>query len=364
MRLFLLIPFILFSVILDSLSQTLEIEVKRIPPDLFNICISDYDGCGLVRFTTSIPGLVFESNMDYIINTIEDTVRTTGDTMRVYTVIAQARPTQVIIIKGGNFVPVNVVIDSLNQGNCRDFIITELTPGDPKRFASFYLNSKPENATITIQGEPEFKKVTAYTIDDHASGVYQLTFSKEGFYPLENSIKIPEDGQSELTVSLIPIIDEDEVKKKIRGSIIINNRHFYQDNIKLGRKTVKKIVEVYPSAYQEVRSGSRRRTWGFVLAGFGGFAVGNGIGTMIIGETSELIDPVTGETSEEMDPVAGIIIGVASIAGGFLLIRSGAKKFVTGVEIYNSNLSSGASLDGIVIDFGLADHGIGFTAKF
>jgi hypothetical protein len=364
MRLFLLIFFMLFSVTLDSLSQvTHEIEVTRIPPDPNdpNVCISECQECGHIRFTTRIPDLEFESNMNYIISTKEDIIRTTGDSMRIYTVVALAKPKQVITISGDNFVPVNVPIDSLKSGRCQDFIINELAPR-----ASFYLNSKPENATITIQGEPEFKKVTPYTIEDHESGVYHITFSKEGFYSLDTSITIPEDGQLELTVNLIlmPIFDADEVRKKIRDSIIIINRHFYQDNIKLGRSTVKKIVEVYPSAYQEVRSGSRRRTWGFVLAGFGGFAVGNGIGTMIIGETSEPLDPVTGETYEEMDPVAGIIIGVASIAGGFLLIRSGSKKFVTGVEIYNSNLSSGASLDGIVIDFGLADHGIGFTAKF
>jgi hypothetical protein len=140
---------------------------------------------------------------------------------------------------------------------------------------------------------------------------------------------------------------------QVRDSISIINGHFYQENIRLGRSTVKNIVKFYPSAYQEVKSGSSRITWGYVLAGCGGILLGGGIGTLIVGETSESLDPAT-----------GISVGVAFIAGSYLLIRSGAKKFVNGVQIYNSNLSPGASIDGIVIDFGLTDHGVGFTAKF
>lgn len=150
-----------------------------------------------------------------------------------------------------------------------------------------------------------------------------------------------------------PVEQNLPTQKQQLDSILIRNGKFYQRNILLKKSTVLNIVEDIPVAYQEVKSGRSRITWGYILAGFGGISLGGGISTLVFGETSE-----------SLDPASGIGVGVACIAGSYLLIRSGAKRFVKGVEIYNSNLTTGYGHAGISMDFGLADHGIGLTITF
>lgn len=150
-----------------------------------------------------------------------------------------------------------------------------------------------------------------------------------------------------------PVVQNQPAQKQQLDSILIRNGKFYQRNILLKRSTVLNIVEDIPVAYQEVKSGRSRITWGYILAGFGGISLGGGISTLVFGETSE-----------SLDPASGIGVGVACIAGSYLLIKSGAKRFVKGVEIYNSNLNTDNSHAGISMNFGLADHGIGLTITF
>jgi len=162
-----------------------------------------------------------------------------------------------------------------------------------------------------------------------------------------------EPSSSEREQIKTPVKQNLPTQKQQLDSILIRNGKFYQRNILLKRSTVLNIVEDIPVAYQEVKSGRSRITWGYILAGFGGISLGGGINTLIFGETSE-----------SLDPASGIGVGVACIAGSYLLIKSGVKRFVKGVEIYNSNLNTGYGHAGISMDFGLADHGIGLTITF
>jgi len=140
---------------------------------------------------------------------------------------------------------------------------------------------------------------------------------------------------------------------QLTDSIIFIDRAYFQRDVQLKRSAIKEITMIFPEAYYEVKSGNSRITWGYILAGFGGISLGGGLSTLIFGETSESLDPAT-----------GIGVGVACIAGSYLLVKSGAKKLDKGVTIYNSHLVPGSSQQGVFINFGLANHGIGFTATF
>ncbi len=135
--------------------------------------------------------------------------------------------------------------------------------------------------------------------------------------------------------------------------IILIDGVYYQSDVPLRVSTIRKIVAVYPPAYQEVKSGRSRITWGYILSTCGGISLGGGISSLVFGETSETLDPLTGIGM-------GIVMGV----GGGLLVRSGARRFVNGIEIYNSHLTSGYDPGGVTVNFGLADHGIGLAVTF
>ena len=162
----------------------------------------------------------------------------------------------------------------------------------------------------------------------------------------------------------IELISSDSFKPILRP-IVIDNGKFYQGNLLLKKNTISGIVKDFPTAYQEVKSGRSRITWGYGLGIFGVIATGSGISTLITGgtaETGETGEP--GETDETMEAATAVGLGVACIAGGILLVRSGSKKFVNGVNIYTSELTSGTFLDDITINLGLAQHGFGLTFSF
>jgi hypothetical protein len=128
---------------------------------------------------------------------------------------------------------------------------------------------------------------------------------------------------------------------------------YYQGDVPLKNSTIKQIVKVYPPAFQEVKSGRSRITWGYIFAGMGGLVLGGGVSSLVFGETSDSLDPLTG------------ILGGAVIGGlGYWLASSGAKKFAHGIEIYNSHLTSGHIQKGISVRYGPGLHGIGFIITF
>ena len=133
---------------------------------------------------------------------------------------------------------------------------------------------------------------------------------------------------------------------------IINGRYYHSD-IKIGYGTIKKIVEDVPAAYQMVKSGRSRITWSYIIVGLGGGMLGSSLGTLM-----------TQGSDAESDPVTGIIVGVAFGAGGTLLAISGSKRVYKGVTIYNSSLDQGYIPDRVSVNFGVTQHGLGFTCRF
>jgi len=128
---------------------------------------------------------------------------------------------------------------------------------------------------------------------------------------------------------------------------------YYHGDIAVGRKTIQNIVMVNPAAFQEVKSGRSRITWGYILSGLSGAMIGSGVGSLVFGGTEESLDPLT-----------GILGGTAVGVGGLLLLRSGAVKFTNGVEIYNSKIGTSYYPDGVSVNFGWCNNGIGISVRF
>lgn len=132
--------------------------------------------------------------------------------------------------------------------------------------------------------------------------------------------------------------------------IILLDGAYYKGDVPLKVSTIKKIVKVYPTAFQEVKGGRSRIVWGYVCCGFGGAALGSGVGSLVFGQTEDSLDPLTGIGG-------GILLGGL----GYFLVSSGARKFTNGIEIYNSKLSTGMRASGFSVKIGPTLHGFGLT---
>lgn len=121
MKNMILTTFMVSIFIINSYGQNIkEIEIKPIQTNVFNICPSNCEDCGMVIFTTHIPGLLFESNMDYI----KDVKVDNEGIKYIYSVVAEARSTQDFIIKGPEIVDYKLTIHDLEPARCQDYIIT------------------------------------------------------------------------------------------------------------------------------------------------------------------------------------------------------------------------------------------------
>jgi len=203
MRNLFLTAFILFLTTLNSFGQNIqEIEIINVSKSQFNQCYSNCEECGTVVFTTNIPDLLFGSNMDHIKEVKVEREETRDGKKYIYSIVTMARKTQIIIIKGPGLADFKLIIEKLKPGTCQEFIINKKVA---QKITSFYLHSIPPGATITIEGEPKFQKVTPFLIKDHPPGTFNIKLEKDGYNPIEENIKIIENEISTSTISLIPI---------------------------------------------------------------------------------------------------------------------------------------------------------------
>jgi len=147
-----------------------------------------------------------------------------------------------------------------------------------------------------------------------------------------------------------------QTKAQDSEPIQIINGKFYKYDIRLNMKTLKDIVKPMPLAYQEVKSGASRRTWGGILFWSGDIIAVTAVAGLIAG-------------NEEMfessgDALKAIGFGIALAIPGSLLSRSGSKRLVNGIGLYNSSLKSDPSLQGTSLNIGLTNNGIGLTIRF
>jgi len=140
-------------------------------------------------------------------------------------------------------------------------------------------------------------------------------------------------------------------------SIQFIGKNWYHGDVLISRGTIKTIVMVNPVAYQEVKRGNSRITWGYVVGITGGVLIGGGIGSLIVGKEYE-------GNEGYLDPLTGIGVGTACFVGGLLLLKSGAIKLANGVDIYNSNISSNSASKPVSLNLGLSKHGVGLTVTF
>jgi hypothetical protein len=157
-----------------------------------------------------------------------------------------------------------------------------------------------------------------------------------------------------LIISLFLLIFQASAQKS--DSIIYRNKKFYQRDVPLTIRTVKEIVKPVPLAYQEVKSGRSRITWGYILNIFGAISFVGGAGTLIAGGS--------GEGEGELDPLTGMGVGAVAMGVGILLVTSGAKRFGKGIDLYNSSISSNSVARLPEVNFGLSNHGFVLMVRF
>jgi hypothetical protein len=182
--------------------------------------LNDCDDCGTLTFLTYIPNLKFESGTNKIANQTRNVQIVDGKEKSTYIVTIQAsNKLQQIKITGPYIIEYPLTIDPIKAGARRDFIIeyaeesnTSENPG------SYFINSIPENAKITIKGEPDFFNYTPYTIRDHAAGKYYLTLEKAGFKTMDFAINIEKGIHYDTTF----ILKEDFNARGNLGSFYIN----------------------------------------------------------------------------------------------------------------------------------------------
>ena len=134
---------------------------------------------------------------------------------------------------------------------------------------------------------------------------------------------------------------------------ITDGKYYHNDVLIKKNKEIKTIVANVPDAYKEVKKGCGRNTTGIIFGGLGGAMLG-----------TSLADAVLGTTFYSDDPTTGIIVGAICLGTGIWLSISGAKNISKGVEIYNYSFDTGYKIKDLMLNFGAAPHGIGFTCTF
>lgn len=156
-----------------------------------------------------------------------------------------------------------------------------------------------------------------------------------------------------LTFIALVILSFELINAQEKKPIELNNGKYFYENLQVKPGTILTIVRDVPVAYQLVRSGRSRITWGYILAGLGGAVTGQAIAELI-----------WGRNEEGTDPVAGLIGGIAMGGSGIILAGSGGKKLYEGVNLYNSSLNQSHLNKGTSLKFGLNQYGIGLSLHF
>lgn len=149
-----------------------------------------------------------------------------------------------------------------------------------------------------------------------------------------------------------------QTKAQDSEPIQIINGKFYKYDIKLNMKTVKEIVKPVPLAYQEVKSGASRRTWGGILFLSGDIMAFTGAVGLITG--NEEIFESSG------DALKALGFGLALAIPSAILLKSGSIRLVRGIDLYNSSLKSEPSPQpqGASLNIGLTNKGVGLKVTF
>ena len=190
-----------------------KIKIDKINVEnIVRIARSDCDECGKLVFTTSISNLKFISQVGNIIDVVQDVEKYIDGNKYVYTVIIKTEPTQTVTITGPNIANYDLKIDSLKPTTFQDFRINyetpPIAPDISEEVSSFKLNSIPDSAnlTLTIGEKSIFNGFTPHTFYDLKPDKYNISLSKNGFYPVNTTIIIDANKQLEKDIQLSPIV--------------------------------------------------------------------------------------------------------------------------------------------------------------
>ena len=201
--------FILVSLNFNSNANKFIVESFKLDPgDLaaqrFERMDDSDHPCAIIKVMTDIEGLSFESN----IAIVGSVVIKPGE----YWVFVSPGEKRLRILKKG-FIPLEINCSEFNvrieSSSVYVIKIKSETPEAPliditQQKGTFNLSSIPSGANISIEGEPEFKKVTPYLFEQRSARPFKITLKKDNFESKDTIVQIVPDSITGMTVSLVP----------------------------------------------------------------------------------------------------------------------------------------------------------------
>lgn len=180
------------------------------------------EDCGKITFLTWISNLEFTSPTDKVVSQKREFEIVDGKERSTYSIMVKSSDrNQDILIKGPYIETYTHTLAALEAGARRDYIIEYVEDSDEREnLGSYFINTVPENAKITIKGEPDFLNYTPYTISDRIPGRYYLSLEKNGFVSRDLIIDI-EKG---IRLDTVVFLEEDLSVMSNLGSFHINTQ--------------------------------------------------------------------------------------------------------------------------------------------
>jgi hypothetical protein len=147
---------------------------------------SKFPDKSVIKIASWIEGLSFSSTME-ILNQDHRTEQ------GVYYLVVNPKTKQRIKIRKNNFKEVNIKVPSLSVKELIEFTVAEKVNKMTDGKGSFSLKSIPANASISIDGFPDFKKVTPYKFENYSARGYKVLVLKDRYKPVEIVINIKKD---------------------------------------------------------------------------------------------------------------------------------------------------------------------------
>lgn len=177
---------------------------KDLEAQIFERMDNSNHPCAIIKVTTDIEGLSFESNNGIV----GDVVVYPGE----YWVYVSPGEKSLRIIKNG-FTPIEVICSEFNikiesssvyKMKLHSEIAEVSLVETKKQVGDLRISTIPSQANITIEGEPDFKNVTPYFFEQRSAKPIKITLQKDYFDTKDTIVWIIPDSLINLTLKLTP----------------------------------------------------------------------------------------------------------------------------------------------------------------
>lgn len=207
-RKFICFIFILIIQLSNAFGQKIQsIEVRRDDPEGIVLGISDCEECGVLLFETFIKDLKFSSQMHHIKSQNQIVEKNSnGPDKYKYRLVVEAIENQLIEIQGPLIADYNLQVLNLTKAGFHRYIIdlkTE-TPVETGK-GSLVILSNPKDVLFEIDGFPDFRPRTPYTLKDYRALDYHLLFSRDRYQNKDTIVHIRAGKTDSLFIHLLSV---------------------------------------------------------------------------------------------------------------------------------------------------------------